>query len=130
GRTRIPMKVYVEPSVAMVQALVLKIQQEIKKQPLTRSDTLAKLGDVIKRRLDEYLLTEGLHSEKGFIAAQPANEQKSIKKEYQQELQRLIFFDDTNLLSNAVRPGTKGAPTTDKVVIERIIRPLLHLELL
>jgi hypothetical protein len=131
GRVFVPMKVYVDPSIAMVQALVLKIQQEIKKQPLTRSDTLAKLGDVIKRRLDEYLEAPGAtKSESGFVTFQPRGEQRAVKKEYQAELQRLVFFDESNELAQAVKPGVKSPPTTDKVVIERIIKPLVHQELL
>jgi len=54
GRKTVPMKIYVEPPIDMLQSLVIKIQQEIKKQPLTRSDTLAKIGDVMGRRLEGY----------------------------------------------------------------------------
>jgi len=45
---------------------------------------------------------------------------------YIEDLLRIIFFDDENALSAAVRPGTSGAPTTDKVVIQRIIEPLVY----
>jgi hypothetical protein len=125
------MKIYVEPDIAMVQQLVLKIQQEIKKQPLTRSDTLAKLGDVIKRRLDEYHAPgSGPRTEAGFLAAQPKQDQAEVVLQYYQELQRLVFFDPENRLADAVRPGKKDAPTTDKVLINKIIKPLLHLKLL
>jgi len=131
GRTHVPMKLYVDPEVAMVQALVLKIQQEIKKQPLTKSDTLAKLGDVIKRRLDAYLESgAAVKTEQGFIAVQPKIEQRAVTQEYLQELQRLVFFEDDNELARSVRPGVENPPTTDKVIIERVIKPLIHSGLL
>ncbi|MDX2208533.1 MAG: HNH endonuclease signature motif containing protein [Gemmatimonadales bacterium] len=130
-RDAIPTKVYIDPDVAMIQSLVLKIQQEIKKQPLTRSDTLAKLGDVMKRRLEIYFEeTPGPRTEKGFVAFQAGVDRKAVAKEYSDELVRLVFFDDTNQLTAQVKPGAKEPPTTDKVVVERIIRPLLHTGLL
>jgi hypothetical protein len=130
GRSTVQMKVYIEPDVAMIQDLVVKIQQEIKKVPLTRSDTLAKLGDVIKRVLEAYLSRPGAHTEEGFIASQPRADQKSLLQLYRGELQRLVFFDEDNELAKRVRPGVEGAPTSDKVVLERIIRPLIFREML
>lgn len=131
GRLAVPMKVYIEPEISMVQALVLKIQQEIKKQPLTKSDTLAKLGDVMKRRLEAYATeTPPPRTEKGFVEFQLASERKSVSKEYMSELYRLIFFDDDNLLREQVRPGSKSPPTTDKVIVERVIRPFVFTGLL
>lgn len=131
GREHIPVKIYVEPDVAMIQALVVKIQQEIKKQPLTKSDTLAKLGDVIKRHMEAYLNSAASpKTEVGFIGAQPKAERKTVTKLYEQELHRLVFFDDDNMLAKKVRPGKDPVPTTDKVVIEKIIAPLLHKKLL
>ncbi|WP_247840340.1 HNH endonuclease signature motif containing protein [Pseudomonas sp. MWU12-3103b] len=128
GRKTGSFKVYIEPDKAMLQELVVKIQQEIKKQPLTRSDTLAKLGDVISRLLDEYKDTK--RTEQGFVAMQPKIERAAIKKLYQQELQRLVFFDGDNELAAFVKPGALGAPTTDRMVIDRMIAPLLCSELL
>jgi hypothetical protein len=111
----------------MVQELVLKIQQEIKKQPLTKSDTLAKLGDVVAWRLQEYSARRGHpRTEEGFIASQPKTEQRGVKEQYFHELERLVFFDDDNKLARAVRPGVANAPTTDKVLVDKVIRPLIH----
>jgi len=45
-------------------------------------------------------------------------------------LRRIVFFDDENVLSKAFRPGAKAQPTTDKVVVDRIIDPLLFSQLL
>lgn len=128
GRKTGSFKIYVEPDKAMLQELVVKIQQEIKKQPLTRSDTLAKLGDVISRLLDEY--KDVKRTEQGFVALQPKTERGAIKKLYQHELQRLVFFDGDNELAAFVKPGALGAPTTDRMVIDRLIAPLLCSELL
>lgn len=132
GRKTIPTKVYVQPEIPMLQQLVLKIQQEIKKQPLTRSDTLAKLGDVMQRVLEDYKAPAGkVRTEKGLIERQPTpGTQRELKSLYFDELSRLIFFDDENRLAHLVRPGVKDPPTTDKVVIDRIIRPMIHPELL
>lgn len=130
-RARVPVKVYIDPPIPMVQELVLKIQQEIKKQPLTRSDTLAKLGDVIRQRLDQYTERKGkVRTEVGFIAAQPSPERKAVKRQYFMELQRLVYFDPENRLTKMVQPGIANRPTTDKVVVDRVIRPLIHSQLL
>lgn len=127
GRKHLQMKVYVDPAIDMLQALVIKIQQEIKKQPLTRSDTLAKINDVVQRYLEAYKEIGGKpRTEKGLIAHQKGKkEQKDLKALYFDDLMGIVFFDDDNKLSVAVRPGTKDAPTTDKVVIQRIIAPLM-----
>jgi hypothetical protein len=131
GRAAIQMKIYIEPDIAMIQSLVLKIQQEIKKQPLTRSDTLAKLGDVMKRRIDDYIALPGQpKTEVGFVASVPQEERKSVKREYQQELLRIVYSDEENALAQLVYPGRAAAPTTDKVVIDKIIKPLLSMDLL
>lgn len=126
GRESGSFKVYIEPEIAMLQELVIKIQQEIKKQPLTKSDTLAKLGDVISRLLDEY--KSPIRTEEGFINSQPKPERAATKKLYFHELQRLVFFDEDNELAKFVKPGSAGAPTTDRIVIDRLISPLLHSE--
>lgn len=128
GRKSGSFKIYIEPDKSMLQELVVKIQQEIKKQPLTKSDTLAKLGDVISRLLDEYKDTK--RTELGFVASQPKTERAAIKKLYHHELQRLVFFDGDNELASFVKPGAVGAPTTDRMVIDRLIAPLLCSELL
>lgn len=131
GRTRVPVKVYVSPDKAMIQQLVLKVQQEIKKQPLTRSDTLAKLGDVVRRRLEEYEPPKGSYkSEAGFIEAQPADERKAVQKEYFQELLRLVYYHEDNELALVVKPGSVVTPTTDRVVIDKVIAPLIWKQLL
>ncbi len=125
GRTLVPMKIYIEPDIPMLQALVVKIQQEIKKQPLTRSDTLAKLGDVIKSLLASYSEKNGVRSEKGFIESQPKDKRNEVRKLYFNELARIIYFDEDNELSEWVKPGAAHPPTTDKVVIDKIIKPLI-----
>ncbi|MFN7092410.1 MAG: HNH endonuclease [Allorhizobium sp.] len=124
GRKSGAFKVYIEPDQAMLQQLVVKIQQEIKKQPLTKSDTLAKLGDVISSLLEDY--KGNPRTEDGFVKSQPSSEQSATKSLYIKELQRLIFFDEDNELSQYVKPGVVGSPTTDRVVIEKIIAPLLY----
>jgi hypothetical protein len=127
GRKTAPIKVYVAPDIAMLQNLVIKIQQEIKKQPLTKSETLAKIGDVVKRLLESYEEKPGSYrSEKRLILSQRKTDQAEVKKLYFDELRRIVFFDEENLLSKAVGPGVRNPPTTDKVVIDRIISPMLY----
>lgn len=129
GRDKFPFKVYVDPSLDMLQSLVIEIQQEIKKQPLTRSETLAKIGDVMNRYLEDYTEKPGTpRTEKGLIArqAKAKGEQGIVRKLLFDELRRIIFFDDENRLSKIMRPGEGSAPTTDKVVVEHIIGPLLY----
>jgi len=127
GRKSLQMKVYVEPSIDMLQSLVIKIQQEIKKQPLTRSDTLAKINDVIQRYVNGYQEPEGkLRTERGLIASQKKEDQKVVKQLYFDDLMGIVFFDEDNELSLAVKPGTKDAPATDKIVIQKIIAPLMY----
>lgn len=131
GRKMVPMKIYVEPNISMLQSLVVKIQQEIKKQPLTRSDTLAKLGDVIKSLLESYVEKGGgFRSEKGFIEAQPKDKRAETRKLYFNELARIVYFDEDNELRSWVKPGAPHSPTTDKVVIDKIIKPLISQSLL
>jgi hypothetical protein len=132
GRKTIVAKIYINPDIAMLQQLVIKIQQEIKKQPLTRSDTLAKLGDVITSYLEDYQVPSGQHrSERGLIESQSSKKtQTELRKIYFEELKRLIFFDEQNSLARAVRPGVSPAPTTDKVMINKIVEPLVFNELL
>lgn len=124
GRSAVPMKIYIEPQQSMLQELVLKVQQEIKKQPLTKSETLAKMGDVIMRHLETYKEPGGaIRTEKGFILSQPKQEQKEIREMYFRELQRLVFFDVDNKLAKHAGPGRNP---TDKIVIDKIIRPLIY----
>jgi hypothetical protein len=132
GRDSVPVKIYLNPPQDMLQQLVIKVQQEIKKQPLTRSDTLAKLGDVIKRFLDEYQPSSGgPKSEEGLVQSQPTRrQQKEVRDIYLSELKRLVFFDPENRLAQALKPGEGQAPTTDKVIIDRIITPLISSGLL
>jgi hypothetical protein len=124
GRSSGAFKIYISPDQAMLQQLVVKIQQEIKKQPLTKSDTLAKLGDVISSILEEY--KDSPRTEAGFVQSRPRAEQRSAKDMYFKELQRLVFFDEDNELAPLFKPGVPDAPSTDRVIIEKIIAPLIH----
>lgn len=128
GRKTLQMKVYVEPSIDMLQALVIKIQQEIKKQPLTKSDTLAKINDVMQRYLEAYVAPKGgVRTEIGLIQSQEKEQQKIVRGLYFDDIMGIVFFDPDNHISSAVRPGAEDAPTTDKVVIQKLIAPLMHL---
>ncbi|MCI1151928.1 MULTISPECIES: HNH endonuclease [Stenotrophomonas maltophilia group] len=129
GRKTLQMKVYVQPSIDMLQALVIKIQQEIKKQPLTKSDTLAKINDVMQRYLEAYVAQSGgVRSEIGLISSQEKEQQKVVKSLYFDDIMGIVFFDPDNNIAKIVRPGSSDAPTTDKVVIQKLIAPLMYLQ--
>ncbi len=132
NRDSVPTKIYIDPDIAMLQQLVVKIQQEIKKQPLTRSDTLAKLGDVVKSYLKQYTVAEGqIRTEKGLVEKQSDTKSRAeLKKLYFEELRRILFFDEDNELAKFVKPGVMFKPTTDKVVINKVISPLIFSDLL
>lgn len=125
-RKTVQVKIYIEPDIALLQALVVKIQQEIKKQPLTRSDTLAKLGDVMKSVFEDYRVPDGfIRTETGLVESQIKDKRAEVKKLYIDELKRIIFWDDDNDIRDWVRPGAKHAPTTDKQVIDKIISKMV-----
>jgi hypothetical protein len=128
NRDTVPVKVYIDPDVAMIQELVIKIQQEIKKQPLTRSETLSKISDVVRPFLDQYAPPPGtIRSERGLIESQTQPDRKKVKKLYLEELIRLVLSDEENKLTAALLHHDKNRPrvTTDKVLINRVISPLV-----
>lgn len=127
-RTNIPMKVYIEPDPVMLQKLVLQIQQGIKKLPLSTSDTLRKLKDVMEDRLDAYTVGEGeTRSESGFLESQPREEQKAVRKQLMLELQRMVL-DDTKLKKYVSKGKSKFKPLTDTVAVAKLIKPLIYPE--
>ena len=130
GRTTVPMKIYVDPDRAMIQELILAIQQRIKKRPLSTSDTLAKLGVVVAQRLDAYRKSEGLHTEAGYIASQPADQRNAVKREWLQELEREVLFADANKLRQYIGTSRGANAVTDKVVTAKLIRPFIYQGLL
>lgn len=132
GRETVPMKVYVSPSIPMIQDLVISIQQRIKKRPLSTSDTLLKISDVVAQRLASYVPGPGkVRSEQDYVASQPLELQGKVKQEWLQELERLAFFDDQNKLRRYVsQRRTTEFPTTDSVVIAKLVRPFIYQGLL
>lgn len=133
GRKSVPMKIYVEPDLAMIQELVLQIQQGIKKRPLSTSDTLRKLGDVVGSRLSDYHEKRGVpRTEAGFIASQPLEIQTARRKEFVQALERAVLLDDENKLLPYVARGRKAGelPIIDRVLVEKLIRPMLCKDML
>lgn len=86
------MKVYVEPSVEMLQELVVQIQQNIKKVPLSTPDTLKKLSDVIRDKLDKYKVAQGTsRTEVGFVLSQPRDQQSKMKKQFFGDLCNIVL---------------------------------------
>jgi len=110
GREALQMKVYVNPSIDMLQSLVIKIQQEIKKQPLTKSDTLAKINDVMQRYLDGYSPPKGaVRTEVGLIQSQAKDQQKVVRSLYFDDIMGIVFFDPDNKISGIIRPNSTDA---------------------
>lgn len=132
GRDRVPLKVYIDPPVALLQDLVLSVQDRIRKLRLSTSDTLTKLGDVIKARLELYKAPEGgSRSEKAFVESRPVSERRSYKTDYLRELDRIILTDETNRMRLYAAPKrTTDKPLTDTVLVNKLIRPLIYSDLL
>jgi HNH endonuclease len=132
GRDRVPVKVYIEPPIALLQDLVRSVQDRIRKLRLSTSDTLAKLGDVMKARLDDYKVPPGeVRTEQGFVDSRPPDQRKRFKAEYVQELQRIILNDPSNKLRGFAAPkATPERPLTDKVLVEKLIKPFIYPQLL
>jgi hypothetical protein len=127
-RDAVPMKVYVEPDPVMIQELVLQIQQGIKKLPLSTSDTLRKLKDVMKDRLEAYAVEEGeVRTERGFIESQPREEQLRVRKDLLLELQRMVL-DVTKLKQYVSKGKSPTKPLTDTVAVTKLIKPLIFPE--
>ena len=132
GRSNVPMKLYVDPSEPMIQELVVQIQQGIKKRPLTTSDTLRKLDDVVKDKVEEFQAEQG-HSptEVQLVDAQPLQDHTNFKKRLLSNFEWAIFNDEECIL----RPYAGGKagrtrPFTDTMVIRRMIKPLVSQELI
>ncbi|MFZ3454414.1 HNH endonuclease signature motif containing protein [Arthrobacter sp. 7Tela_A1] len=133
GRREVPMKFYFNPSVPMIQELVVQIQQGIKKRPLSTTDTLKKLDDVIRDKAAEYKTNHDgrVPSEIQLVNAQPLDQQAELRKRLLRNFEYLIL-DDPNLeirkyLSKKL---DRRFPLTDTVLVTRIIRPLVCQDLL
>lgn len=133
GRSEVPMKFYVDPDPAMIQRLVVQIQQGIKKRPLSTTDTLKKLDDVIQDKVSEYKSThEGkCPTEIELVNAQRLQDQASFKKHLLNNFEFAVLNDDNLEIKNFVNTKSdRNFPLTDKVLVAKIIRPLICQELL
>lgn len=133
GRTEIPMKIYLNPDQAMIQELVVQIQQGIKKRPLSTTDTLKKLDDVIQDRVAAYKLEHGGESpsEIELVAAQPLQDQTAFKKRLLSNFEFAVLNDDSLQLRKYISTkADRNSPLTDRVLVAKIIKPLICQELL
>lgn len=130
GRETVPMKVYLGATLEQINQLVINIQQKIKKKPLTTSDTLSKLSDVVGHRLLEYSEKPGTHrSELGFIHSVPKTEQNKWKIDFLSEIRGQILTDESMCkLYPYYNPPINLIK--DNVVDKHIIKGLMHNELL
>jgi hypothetical protein len=134
GRDEVPMKFYYDPSEPMIQELVVQIQQGIKKRPLSTTDTLRKLDDVIQNKVEEYKAShEGrAPTEQELVAAQPKQDQKAFKARLLKNFEWVVMDDDRLKLRDYVSKGkaSRDFPLTDTVLVTKLIRPLIAQELL
>lgn len=132
GRNTMPFKVYVEPDEAMLQELVVQIQQGIKKRPLSTSDTLRKLDVVIQDRVKEYVAAHGKHpSEAEIVEAQPDDQKRKFRRNYLENIEWAIMRDpDNRLTARASKKANRNAPLTETVLQKKLIRPLVYQGLL
>ena len=127
GRAEVPMKFYYEPNEAMIQELVVQIQQGIKKRPLSTTDTLRKLDDVVQDKVDAYRKVHGrAPTEPELVDAQPKQDQRSFKARLLTNLEFAILDDETfELVKYVSKKATRSQPFTDTVLVRRLIRPFV-----
>ena len=133
GRSMIPTKIYIEPNIAMIQELVVAIQQGIKKRPLSTSDTLNKLDDVIKDKVEAYRAShDGVFpTEVDLVNAEPASSRREMKKLIIENMEWLIINDPRNALSKyKTSKISKAHPFTDTVLLRKIVRPFVCQDLI
>ncbi|MCR1160779.1 HNH endonuclease [Paenarthrobacter sp. UW852] len=133
GRTEVPMKFYVDPDLPMMQNLVVQIQQGIKKRPLSTTDTLKKLDDVVKDKVAEYRSKNNDKSpnEIELVKAQPAQNQAAFKKRLLENFEFAILdHEDLTIKEFLSTKADRNSPLTDRVLVTKIIRPLVCQELL
>lgn len=131
-RSEIPMKFYYDPSEPMIQELVVQIQQGIKKRPLSTTDTLRKLDDVVKDKVEEFQKEHGrFPTEAELVASQPKQEQRTFRARLLSNFEFAILSDDRFLLQKYVsKKSSRSYPLTDTVLLKRMIHPLVSQELL
>ncbi|MCC3273265.1 HNH endonuclease [Arthrobacter zhangbolii] len=134
-RTEIPMKMYVDPDPAMINNLVVQIQQGIKKRPLSTTDTLQKLDKVMQDKVAAYKAKHDgkSPSESELVSDQPLQDQAKFKKQLLANFEWAILNHENLELKKQKLFSTKldkKFPLTDRVLVTKIIRPLVCQELL
>lgn len=131
GRADVPMKFYFAPSEPMIQELVVQIQQGIKKRPLSTTDTLRKLDDVVKDRVDEFKQVHGrAPTEVELVNAQPKQDQRAFKARLLGNFEYAVLSDEKLILRDfTAKKPTRSHPLTDTMLVRRMIRPLISQEL-
>ena len=134
-RAEVPMKMYVDPDPAMINNLVVQIQQGIKKRPLSTTDTLQKLDHVMQDKVAAYKVKHGGKSptESELVSDQPLQDQSKFKKQLLANFEWAILNHEKLELSKHKLFSTKldrKFPLTDRVLVTKIIRPLVCQELL
>lgn len=132
GRHEVPMKFYLEPNEAMIQELVVQIQQGIKKRPLSTTDTLKKLDDVVRDKISAYRDDHnGLApSEVELVEYQPKQDQTAFKKRLLSNFAFAVLDDPGfELAAYASKKPDTLAPFTDTVLVNRLIVPLISQDL-
>jgi hypothetical protein len=130
GRKTVPIKVYYGSTLDQINRLVINIQQKIKKKPLTTSDTLAKLSDVISHKLSDYEEKPGSHrTELGFIDSIPKKDRTKWKNDFLGEIRGQILNDhDSCNLYPYYQPPIQLIK--DNVIDKHVIKGLMFNELL
>lgn len=132
GRTEVPMKFYVNPDLAMMQNLVVQIQQGIRKRPLSTTDTLKKLDTVIQDKVAAYRQAHDgkSPSENELVTFQPLQDQAEFKKRLLANFEYAVLNDDDLEIRNYISTkNDRNAALTDRVLVGKIIRPLICQEL-
>ena len=132
GRTEVPMKFYYQPSEPMLQQLVVQIQQVIKKRPLSTTDTLRKLDDVIQDKVKQYQESHAgvAPTEIQLVEAQPKQDQTAFRKQLLSNFALAVLRDpDFELEKFTSKKIDRSKPFTDTVLVNKLITPLIAQDL-
>ena len=127
GRTRIPMKVYVDPDIKMIRELIIITQNTITKVRLAPATYLDKMQAVYRDKLQE----SGAESERKFVDAYLVRERGNATKQLFSSIYETILKDPANRFTKYVQPeGTRPGkyPVSMNLVI-KILRSLISNEL-
>ena len=133
GRKNVQMKIYLNAPSNVCNDLVITIQKSCKKLNLTQTDTMAKLNDVVRSEMDQYVVKPpSIRSEVGFVEKFKGQEKKIWKSKLLLDISGMILNDDSNQMFEYYQPpyAKTTHPIKDSNMLKCIIKPLMCGDLL